>query len=238
MKVLTDEARHFPVTGGDVEIEKFAFPGIDHLRTGAPRELTSHRIPSNLRLSQPVGSRAPNQLPIGRSAVSDSRATLGMWDDTVRWTSRQAVSNYITPNADLGYLTRSGFGLDNAATSQHLDVSIWKAGSLRVSLFGEYDRVGEFFTAPTFVIKGSDAFFIPNSTATRMGGAVQQGPITFTLEQRTRQSLAQDNAPTNVENKIGVWLSFDDLLGRTGETPGGMSWLLPHLPTSTSAGEG
>jgi hypothetical protein len=169
----------------------------------------------------------PNQLPIGKSAVTDGRATLAMWDDWVRWTSREAVSDYVAPNAALGYLTRSGFGFDNAATSQHLDVSIWKAGSLRVSLFGEYDRVGEFFMAPNFVIKGSDAFFIPNSTATRMGGAVQQGPITFTLEQRTRQGLAQDNAPINVENQIGVWLSFDDLLGRTGKTPGGISWLLP-----------
>jgi hypothetical protein len=168
-----------------------------------------------------------DQFPIAKSAVSDSRATLGMWDDWVRWTSRQAVSNYILPNADLGYLTRSGFGFDNAATSQHLDASIWKAGSLRVSLFGEYDRVGEYFTAPTTVIKGSDPFMVPNSTTTRMGGAVQQGPITFTLEQRTRQSLAQDNAPVNVENQIGMWLSFDDLLGRTGKIPEGMSWLLP-----------
>lgn len=138
-----------------------------------------------------------------------------MWDDTVRWTSRQAVSNYITPNVDLGYLTRTGL-LDNAATSQHLDASIWKTGSMRISLFGEYDRVGTFFTAPTFVIKGSDPFLIPNSTTTRTGGAVQQGPITFTLEQRTRQSLAQDNAPINVENQIGAWLSFDELLGQRG----------------------
>jgi hypothetical protein len=169
----------------------------------------------------------PNQLAVGKSALTDSRATLGMWDDWVRLTSRVAVSNYLAPNADLGYLTRSGLGIDNSATSQHLDASIFKTGSLRVSLFGEYDRVGELFTAPTFIIKGSDAFFIPNSTTTRMGGAVQQGPITFTLEQRTRQSLAQDNAPTNVENQIGVWLSFDDLLHRAGKTPEGISWLLP-----------
>ena len=169
----------------------------------------------------------PNQLGMGKTALTDSRATLGMWDDWVRWTSRQAVSNYILPNADLGYLTRSGFGFDNAATSQHLDASIWKTGSLRVSLFGEYDRVGEYFTAPTTVIKGSDPFMVPNSTTTRMGGAVQQGPITFTLEQRTRQSLAQDNAPVNVENQIGLSLSFDDLLHRAGETPKGISWLLP-----------
>jgi hypothetical protein len=169
---------------------------------------------------------APNQLPIGWSAVSDSRATLGMWDDTLRWTSRQAISNYVTPNADLGYLTRAGL-LDNAATSQHLDASIWKAGSMRVSLFGEYDRVGALFTAPTFIIKGSDPFSIAASTTTRVGAAVQQGPITFTLEQRTRQSLAQDNAPTNVENQIGVSLNSEELFRGRGWVADGMSWLLP-----------
>ena len=179
----------------------------------------------------------PNQLPIAKNALTESRATLGMWDDWVRWTSRQALSDYIAPNADLGSVTRAGFGLDNAATSQHLDASVWKAGSMRVSLFGEYDRVGAFFAAPTFVIKGSDPFLIPNSATTRMGGAVQQGPITFTLEQRTRQSLAQDNAPSNVENSIGLSLSFDELLAGKGWIPEGMSWLLPSS-AYVNAGQG
>ena len=216
--------------------EKTSFKG----KAGDSTGWFSLKFESTLWDINPLGAPASNcsmfleivqigsdQLPIGKSAVSDSRATLGLWDDWVHWTSRQAVSNYIAPNSGLGYLTQTGFGFDNAATSQHLDSSIWKSGSMRVSLFGEYDRVGAFFTVPSFAIKGSDPFSIPNSTTTRMGGAIQQGPITFTLEQRTRQSLAQDNAPINVENQIGVSLSFDELLGGRSWIPEGMSWLMP-----------
>jgi hypothetical protein len=175
---------------------------------------------------QPVPSE-PNQVPIATSTLTDTRVTLGMWDDWVRWTSRQGVSNYITPGTGPGYLMGTGVPLDNVATSQHVDTNIWKTGSTTLSLFAEYDRVGALFEAPVFAIKHQDPFSTPNSTTTRLGGAVQQGPITFTLEQRAQQSLAQDNAPINVENQIGVSLSFDELLRRSGWIPENMSWVMP-----------
>jgi hypothetical protein len=168
-----------------------------------------------------------NDVPLVKSTLADTRVTLGLWDDRVRWTSRQAVSNYVTPGTEPGYLVRPGFGSDDVATSQHIDASIWKTDSMRLSVFAEYDRVGAYFEAPKFAIKPQDAFATPNSTAMHLGSAVTWGPITFTLEQRTQQSLAQYNAPISVENQIGVSLSLDDLRTRSGWIPQGMAWMVP-----------
>jgi hypothetical protein len=168
-----------------------------------------------------------NEVPVVKSTLADTRVTVGLWDDWVRWTSRQAVSNYITPGTDPGYLVRPGLGFDDVATSQHLDTTVWKTDSMRLSLFAEYDRVGAYFEAPTFAVKHDDPFSAPNSTTTRLGGAVAWGPVTFTLEQRSQQSLAEYNAPIKVENQIGVSLSLDDLRTRTGWIPQGMSWVVP-----------
>jgi hypothetical protein len=168
-----------------------------------------------------------NETPIVKSTLADTRVTLGLWDDWVRWTSRQAVSNYITPGTEPGYLVRPGFGSDDVATSQHIDAGIWKTDSMRLSVFAEYDRVGAYFEAPKFAIKPQDPFATPNSTTTGLGSAVALGPITFTLEQRTQQSLAQYNAPIKVENQVGVSLSLDDLRNRSGWIPQGLSWVVP-----------
>jgi hypothetical protein len=168
-----------------------------------------------------------NEVPLVKSTLADTRVTVGLWDDWVRWTSRQAVSNYVTPGTGPGYLVRPGFGPDDVATSQHIDAGIWKTDSMRLSVFAEYDRVGAYFEAPKFAIKPQDPFASPNSTTMRLGSAVAWGPITFTLEQRTQQSLAQYNAPIKVENQIGLSLSLDDLRIRTGSIPQGMSWMVP-----------
>jgi len=164
-----------------------------------------------------------------KGAVTDTRVTLGVWDDWVRFTSRQAVSSYIVPGTDLANLrqTETGVGVDNGATSQHIETSIWKTDSMRLSLFAGYARAGAYFVAPDNVIKRDDLFSKPNSTTTRLGGTLERGPITFTLEQREQQSLAQDNAPILVKNQIGVSLSFDQLLGRSGGILKGMSWVVP-----------
>lgn len=159
-----------------------------------------------------------NQLSAER--LADTRATVGMWDDRLRWTFRQAVSSYITiPNTNPAYLTRS---FDNAATSQRLDTTIWKRGSTHLSLFGENDRVGAYFVSPNFAIKPQDPFSTPNSRTTLLGGALQQGPVTLTLKQRAQQSLAQDNAPIRTENQVGISLSLDDLWNGNS-----WSWTLP-----------
>ncbi len=152
-----------------------------------------------------------NDVPVVKSTLADTGFTLGMWDDWVRWTSRQAVSNYITPgtpDANLGYLVRPGFGLDDVASSQHIDTAIWKTNSMRLSVFAEYDRVGAFFEAPKFAMKAQDPFATPNSTTTRLGSSIQWGAVTFTLEQRAQQSLAQYNAPTKVTRSEyrSIWL--------------------------------
>jgi hypothetical protein len=154
-----------------------------------------------------------------------------MWDDWVRLTTREATSNYFSPSTDMPYAvnllrTGSGLGLENVATSQHLDINIWKSGSTRVSLFSEYDRVGEYFQIPN-PNPGKDLFATPNSTKTRMGGSVEQGFIGFTLEQRIQQSLTQEDSPVNVSNQIGVWLSFDELLRGKLWIPEEVSWLVP-----------
>jgi hypothetical protein len=167
-----------------------------------------------------------NQLPAGKSTLADTRVTLGMWDDRVRLTSRQAVSSYIAPGTNIAYLTQTGPGFDNAASSQRLDTVIWKNGSTSMSLFGEYDRVGTYFQAPNFAIKPQDPFSKPNSTTTRLGGALQQGPITLTLEQRAQQSLV-DNAPLKVENLVGISLGFDELWGQSRWIPESISWAVP-----------
>jgi hypothetical protein len=168
-----------------------------------------------------------NEVPLVKSTLADTRLTVGLWDDWVRWTSRQAASNYVTPGTEPGYLVRPGFGSDDVATSQHIDAGIWKTDSMRLSVFAEYDRVGAYFEAPIFAIKPQDPFATPNSTTTRLGSAVAWGPITFTLEQRAQQSLAEYNAPTKVENQVGVSLSLDDLRSRSGWIPQGMSWVVP-----------
>src|SRR5262249_3230602 len=108
-----------------------------------------------------------------------------------------------------------------------IDAGIWKTDTIRLSVFAEYDRVGAYFEAPKFAIKPQDPFATPNSTTTRLGSAVGWGPITFTLEQRSQQSLAEYNAPTKVENQIGVSLSLDDLRTRSGWIPQSMSWVVP-----------
>jgi hypothetical protein len=174
---------------------------------------------------------------VGRTALTDTRVTLGVWDDWVRWTSREAFSNYVTPGAAFGNLTRTGVGFNDAATSQRIESAIWKTDAMRLSLFAEYARVGEYFEAPNFIIKREDPFSIPNSTTTRLGGVVQQGPITFTLEQRTQQSLAQDNAPIKVENQVAVSLSLHELWGRSGWIPEGISWVIPSS-IDLSVGQG
>jgi hypothetical protein len=180
----------------------------------------------DLMTSKPVPMDL-NEVPIVTSTLADTRATVGMWDDWVRWTSRQAVSNYIQPGTDLLYLARPGFGADDVATSQHIDAGIWKTGSMKLSVFAEYDRVGAYFEAPQSAIKPQDPFSRPDSTTTRLGGTIEWTPITFTLEQRVQQSLAQYNAPMNVEYQIGVSLSLDELRTRSGWLPQGMSWLMP-----------
>jgi hypothetical protein len=167
-----------------------------------------------------------NDVPIAKSTLSDTHFTVGMWNDWISWTSRQAVSNYIQPGTDLGYLVRPGFGLDDVATSQRIDAGIWKTDSMRLSLFAEYNRVGVYFEAPQPTFKPQDPFSMPNSTTTRFGGSVEWKPISFTLEQRVQQSLTQENGPIKTENQIGVVFSFEDLRIRSG-IPQSMSWLLP-----------
>ena len=168
-----------------------------------------------------------NEVPIVKSTLTDTRVTVGLWDDWIRLTSRQAVSNYIAPGTNVGYPVRPGFGPDEVAMSQHIDADIWKTASMRLSVFAEYDRVGAYFEAPKFAIKPQDPFAAPNSTTMRLGSAATWGPITFTLEQRTQQSLAEYNAPIKVENQIGLSLSLDELRTRTGWIPQGMSWMVP-----------
>jgi hypothetical protein len=178
-----------------------------------------------------------NEVPPVKNTLADTRVTLGMWDDWVRWTSRQAVSNYITTPADLGNLVRPGLDLDDFATSQHLDAAIWKTGSMRLSVFAGYDRVGAYFQVPKFAIKPGDPFSTPNSTSTRLGSSIEWGPVIFTLEQRAKQSMAQDNAPITAGNQIGVWLNLDDLRSRSDWFPQNGSLLMPSSVYLT-VGEG
>jgi hypothetical protein len=173
------------------------------------------------------GFKTLEPLQMEKSTVTDTRVTVGMWEDWVRWTSRQAVSQlHQAPGADLGYLGGTEVGFNNGATSQRIEAAIFKIDSMKLSVFADYARVGAYFTAPDFLIRRQDPFSKPNSTTARLGAIVEQGPISFTLEQRTQQSLAQDNAPIQVENQIGVSLNFDELWGRS-RVPDGMSWVLP-----------
>src|SRR5262249_18302516 len=70
-------------------------------------------------------------------------------------------------------------------------------------------------------------FSKPNSTTTQLGATVERGPLTFTLKQSAQQSLAQDNAPIQVQNQIGVSLNFDQLQGIRSRIPDSMSWVMP-----------
>jgi hypothetical protein len=162
-----------------------------------------------------------------KSTVTDTRVTLGVWDDWVRLTSRQAVSSYFKPGTDLGYLRQTGVGFENGATSERIETSILKTDWMRLSLFADYARVGAYFGAPDGVIKRQDPFSKPNSTTTQLGAIVERGPFIFTLKQSAQQSLVQDNAPIQVQNQIGVWLNFDELWSRSSRPPEGMSWMVP-----------
>jgi hypothetical protein len=162
-----------------------------------------------------------------KSTLTETRVTLGVWDDWVRWTSRQAFSNYIKPGTDLGYLRQTGGRIDNTATSQRIETGIFKTDSIKLSVFADYARVGTYFAAPDFAIKRQDPFSKPNSATTRLGAIVEQGPIIFTLEQRSQQSLALDNAPIQVQNQIGVSLNFDHLQSLSSRISEGMAWVVP-----------
>jgi len=160
--------------------------------------------------------------------VTDTRLTIGMWDDWVRWSSRQAVSNYIIPGNDIGDRRYGEGRSDNSAMSQRIEAGILKTGSTRLSLFADYAAVGAYFMAPTFAIKRQDPLSKPNSTTTRFGGIFQGGPISFTLEQRAQRQLAPENStPTHVQNQIGVSLSVDEWLGRSHTNREDMSWVVP-----------
>jgi len=196
----------------------------------------SFKFDSNVWKLNPAGSAydlvtvpGADQTPT-RSTMTDTSVTLGMWDDWVHWTSRQAVSNYVAPGTGLGYLVRPGFEFDDVATSQHFDATVWKTETMWLALYGEYARVGANFEVPTApqIIKRDDPFATPNSSTTRLGGSFGWKTITFNFEQRTQQSLAEDNAPVKVENKIGVSLSLDELrTNKTGWIPQSVSWALP-----------
>ena len=162
-----------------------------------------------------------------KSTVADTRVTLGVWDDWVRLTSRKAFSSYFKPGTDLGYLRQTGVGFENGATSERIETSILKTDWMRLSLFADYARVGAYFGAPNGVIKRQDPFSKPNTTTTQLGAIVERGPFIFTLKQSAQQSFAQDNAPIQVQNQIGVSLSFDELRGRSGMIREGMSWVVP-----------
>jgi len=168
-----------------------------------------------------------NQLSTEKSTVADTRATLGVLDNRVRFTYRQAVSTYIIPGTNTANIIQPGLGFDNTASSERIDATVWKTGATALSLFAEYNRVGANFLAPTFAIKPQDAFWTANSTTTRAGGALQQGPLTLSLEQRAQQSLAQDNAPTKTENQVALNLGFDELWGRNSWVPESLSWAVP-----------
>jgi hypothetical protein len=168
------------------------------------------------------GFKMGEPVQMEKSSVTDVRVTLGVWDNWVRFTSRQGVSNYIAPGMDVLRQTGSGF-----AASQRVETAIWKTDSTRLALFSEYARVGAYFGSPDLAKKPQDPFSKPNSTTTRLGAIIEQGPFTFTLEQRAQQSLVQDNAPIQVQNQIGVAVSFDELWGRSGRVLQGMSWLVP-----------
>lgn len=166
-----------------------------------------------------------NQFSPEKSTVNDTKTTLGVLNDRVKFTYREAASSYLVPGVNTANLTRGGLGFDNTASSERIDTTVWKTGSMALSLYAEYNRVGADFLAPTFAIKPQDAFFTANSTTTRLGSAFQHGPVTVTFEQHAQQSLAQQNAPTKIENQVGVAFGLDQMLGRWA--PEGMSWVLP-----------
>ena len=193
----------------------------------APGVSSSHD-PEMFNAASLMAEPAPlqwNQISPEKSTVNDTRTTLGVLNDRVKFTYREAVSSYLVPGINTGNLARTGLGFDNSASSGRIDAAAWKSGSMALSVFAEYNRVGADFLAPTFAIKPQDAFFTVNSTTTRVGGSFEQGPVTVTFEQRAQQSLAQDNAPTKVENQVGLGLGLEQILGRWA--PEGTSWLVP-----------
>jgi len=109
-----------------------------------------------------------DQIAPEKSTVNDTKTTLWMLDDRLRVTYREAVSSYLVPGTNTANLTRNGLGFDNAASSERIDATVWKTGSMALSLYAEYNRVGADFLAPTFAIKPQDAFFTANSTTTRV----------------------------------------------------------------------
>jgi len=160
-----------------------------------------------------------------KSGATNTRITVGVWDNWVRFTSRQGFSNYIAPGADI--IRQTGSGFDNFATSQRLETTIWKTDSTRLALFSEYAKVGAYFGSPDLAKKRQDPFSKPNSTTTRLGATIEQGPFTFTLEQRAQQSLIQDNAPIQIQDQIGVAINFDEMWDQSSRGLQGMSWIVP-----------
>ena len=162
-----------------------------------------------------------------KSTVTDTRITLGVWDDRVRWTSRQAVSNYIKPGTDLEYLQ----------TGRSWDSTVARPRSVSRPIFSKPIRYGchclrnmpesgRISRLP--MLLSSDRIHSPSPTVRpQFGATVERGAITLTLEQRAQQSLAQDNAPILVQNQIGLSFSFDQLLGRSGGAREGISWVAP-----------
>ena len=103
---------------------------------------------------------------------------------------------------------------------------------MRLSVFAEYDRVGAYFEAPTFAIKPQDPF--ATSATTRLGSSIGWGPITFTLEQRAQQSLAQYNASWLVPSSTYVIVGQGRV---TAALDRGLNWAIPS-PTQVPGSPG
>ncbi|MBO0754827.1 MAG: hypothetical protein J2P54_03130, partial [Bradyrhizobiaceae bacterium] len=65
----------------------------------APGVATSHdpEMFNSMSLTAEPAPLAWNQASGEKSTLADTRATLGLWNDRVRFTSREAVSSYIAP---------------------------------------------------------------------------------------------------------------------------------------------
>jgi len=163
---------------------------------------------------------------LDKRALSDTHITFNLFDDRVRWTSRQANSSYVTANTNFGYLRQSEVGYDNSAISQRVEASLLNTGTTRLSLFTEYARVGASFSFSDGAIKRQDIFSKPNTMTTRVGANFGWGPLSMTLEERSEQKLTSDNPPIQTQ-KIGFAFSVKDWASKGSIIPENTVQLLP-----------
>lgn len=174
-----------------------------------------------------------------RNTVNETGVTLGLSDDRLRLSSRQAWSSY---DASSFAVRRRAFELrgrpdpeaqepqaaaDGRAVGHRFDAALLRSDTANLSVFGLWSEVGRNFEA--FELRDDDAFGRSNRETLEVGGKLGLGPLVFEFTQSRFERL--DDAEAAPEDRTEVTLSLD--LNRLGTMFDGVPARLKTLAPDT-----